>query len=288
MSTTDFDLAINQEILKWIFGGSVTQPTAPMVNRWLAADDSTSATPGTEVSTGAATRVPLTFNNVQASASSPSIANCQSITTGSMVWPGTSADNYTIHGNEIWDSSPTPRRIAYDQSNMGFSFNGGDVFEWQGTNGGVALVAFGFDSTILQHALNWTLGKSTGWIRPVGPFKIKLIQDIDYVGVPKSTLENTPMQTVTFGAVGANSDNQATIRNNIAVNWPVISETLDVVIDRYEIWDSSPTPRRIIHRQPGDDYVRDGYAASFGYVSAGNSLNVPIGSLKITLGRGDN
>lgn len=287
MGTTDFDLKMNQDILKFIFGGTITQPTAPIVSRWLAADDATSLTPGTEVSTGAATRVPLTFNSVTQYTSRPNMANCQVINEGYLLWPGTTADEYTLHGEEWWDSASPPRRISYDKGNLGFTVKGGDAFEWEGRSGGIALVGMGFDAAVLKDALNWALGKTTGWTRPVGPFKVKLIQDTDYVGVPKTTLENTPMQTVTFGAVGADGFNRATIKNNIAINWPIISDTNDAVINRYEIWDSSPTPRRIIDRRPGDDYVRDQNTSSFGYIAAGNGLNVPVGSLKIVLGRGD-
>ena len=287
MSSTDFDLKMNQDILKFIFGGSITQPTAPIVSRWLAADDATSLTPGTEVSTGAATRVPLTFNSITQYQSRPNMANCQVINEGYLLWPGTAAEEYTLHGEEWWDSGSPPRRISYDNGNLGFTVKGGDAFEWTGQSGGIALVGMGFDSAVLKDALSWALGKTSGWTRPVGPFKIKLIQDTNYVGVPTSTLENTPMQTVTFGAVGADGFNRATIKNNIAVNWPVISDINDAVINRYEIWDSSPTPRRIIDRRPGDDYIRDQNTSSFGYISAGNGLNVPVGSLKIVLGRGD-
>jgi hypothetical protein len=203
-----------------------------------------------------------------------------------MVWPGTGPT--TIHGNEIWDSSTPPRRLCHDKSNLGFTVNGGDVFEWTGTSGGLAIVGRGFDVNIIVQALQWVMGKPSGWTRPIGPFKVKLIQDDEFVGVPSSTLDATPMQTVTFGAVGSNSDNRATIKSNVNVVFPTISETLDVVIQRYEIWDSSPTPRRIINRKPGDDPLRDGYAPSFGYVRAGNSVTIPLGDMKFSLGRGDN
>ncbi len=293
MAGTDFTLATNQEILKWFFGKTtLPQPTLPLHVRWMAADDSTSLTPGTEVSAGAASRINLNYANATATNYSMdgfSIGRTDDMTSGSMMWTGPST---TITGNEIWDSSATPRRICYDKGNSGFTVNTNDMFEWDSNSSGIALQMMGFEAGPVAEALNFALGRTTGWTRPQGPFKIKLKQYDDFTygdgtAIPKATLEAAPMQPVTFGAVEANGDHQAVIRSDINVVFPSFSSSQPVIVQGYEIWDSSSTPRKLCTRKPGMDTIRDQSSFQFVSVPAGNSLTIPLGTLKFTLGRGD-
>ena len=289
-NSSDFTLDACQEILKFIFGKTVKpQHTLPLHTRWLEQNDATSVTPGTEVSFGASSRFNLNYGNAQLSYSEPPTWNSWETTTGNQQFGPIGGGPVTIRGNEIWDASTPSRRICYaNGSNTGFTVNGGDHFEWDDQSSGIALRMMGFDSNVVKDSLNWVLGKTTGWTRPVAPFKIKLKQYDDFQNVPKATLEAAPMQTVTFGPVGVDSDNQATILSDIEVYFPPISATQDVVVQGYEIWDSSSTPRRIASRKPGQDYIRDGQTFSWAYIAAGESLTIPLGSIKISLGRGDN
>lgn len=298
MASTDFTLETNQEILKWLFGKTtLAQPTLPLQCRWMSADNGTSLTPGTEVSAGAASRVNVTYNTAATYQYSDGFAsaNSQNSGNGSLVWPG---GTETIQGTEIWDSSATPRRICYDKANSGYTVTTGDLLEWTAPNTGVALQMMGFDATIVGQALNWAMGRSTGWTRPQGPFKIKLVQydDLTYYANGdfnnpkvslKSILANSPMQTITFGNVTSNSDHQAVIRSDIGVTFPSFSSDVSVFVQGYEIWDSSSTPRKLLERKQGQDYVRDRSSSTFIVVPPNNTLTIPLGTLKISLGRGD-
>ncbi len=279
--STGLDREMSKELLKWFTGKPCAQPVRPFECRFIATPGDI-ASVGVEVTNGSATRVPVTFGSVS------NYSMLRSTNSGSVTW---ASGTQTVRGNELWDSSPTPRRIGTDPYDNAYVRNADDGDILQFNNEAVSMSIAGgnfYDQTIIAQAARWLSGSASGWVQPKSPFTMKLVKDSGSVSsiAPSFGGDLLTTQNFTFGVVDVDAEGQVFTTNDVSIVFPGISSTSSATIKAYEIWDSSATPRRIVYRQVGQDYVRD---SNWGFVAVqpSDSLAVPIGNLKLAHGWGN-
>lgn len=249
-----WDNQMEVTLLNWLTGKAAVQPVGPLKIRLMTANG-TGAAAGTQA-TGDLYSAQTATWSASTAAAAPDADNSVAVSalTGTVSFGGVSSSaDVNLTGSELWDSStPTPRRLSLQSFASPFEVLAGDGLVMP--SGTVAFAApYDLDIGVQRALLDWLLGQPAA-AQPVAPF---LIRPVLPDGSNDTVASEHPgdlwePQEVVFG-VAVSASGKARVLNTNMISFSGLDSagtTTDLATVRaYEVWDSSPTPRRVLYHE---------------------------------------